>query len=228
MQQDKQSNKRSDGESPPYLPNMNTLRKIMLLLAVLVCTAVTANAGLKFGIKAGLNVNSFHFNKEKLFDSDNRCGWTGGVIAEYMLPMINLGVDASVMYTRMNAESQEKVAGATLNSDNLGKDFIEIPINVKYKFGLPVVGSIFKPYVYTGPAFAFKLNKNTVEYFKTKTCQVAWNIGLGFEFFNHLQLQGSYGFGLNDAITATIPVVNVDTSVKAKNNYWTVTAAWLF
>lgn len=211
---------------------MNKIQKITLLLAVILCSAVSANAGgLRFGIKAGLNVNSFNFNKDKLIDSDNRCGWTAGVMTEFVVPVIGIGFDVSAMYTRMNAEAilRPNVEGhsATLGSEELGKNFIEIPVNVKYKFNIPAVNTIIRPYVYTGPSFAFKLGKNTFDDFKTKTCQVAWNLGLGLELIQHLQVQASYGFGMNNVANAT-GLVQAVGDVKGKNNYWTITAAYLF
>ena len=211
---------------------MNKIQKITLLLAVILCSAVSANAGgLRFGIKAGLNVNSFNFNKDKLIDSDNRCGWTAGVMTEFVVPVIGIGFDVSAMYTRMNAEAIRRPSAGdtslTLGSEELGKNFIEIPVNLKYKLSLPAVSSIIQPYVYTGPAFAFKMGKNTFKDFKTKTCQVAWNIGLGLEFVRHLQVQASYGFGINNVADWTGYFDTVD-NVKGKNNYWTITAAYLF
>lgn len=206
---------------------MNKLQKLTLLIAVLMCTAFSANAGFRFGIKAGLNINSLHFDKEKLFDSDNRCGWTGGVMVEYMLPVTGLGVDLSAMYTRMNAEAIGEGANSLYGYKQIGKDFIEVPLNIKYKFGIPMVGNIFKPYIYTGPAFAFKLGKNTVNDFKNKTCQVAWNVGLGVELVRHLQIQASYGFGINN-VARYVSELNPIGDVKVKNNYWTITAAYLF
>ena len=97
---------------------------------------------------------------------------------------------------------------------------------MKYKLSLPAVESFIKPYIYTGPTIAFKLNKNTLDYWKTKTCQVAWNIGLGVELIRHLQVQASYGFGINDVVDRM--GLAQTSNLKLKNNYWTVTAAWLF
>ncbi|MDE7109718.1 MAG: hypothetical protein K2O49_07125, partial [Muribaculaceae bacterium] len=84
------------------------------------------------------------------------------------------------------------------------------------------------PYIYTGPAFAFKLGKSTWDDIKSKTCQTAWNIGIGVELINHLQIQGSYGFGMNNIVKFVDTDAINPVEVKAKNNYWTVTAAWLF
>ena len=55
---------------------------------------------------------------------------------------------------------------------------------------------------------------------------MAWNVGLGFELVKHLQIGASYGFGINNIVDKVSDINTVD--IKAKNNYWTVSAAYLF
>lgn len=205
---------------------MKSIKKIVLLAFMALFCAGAANAQFRFGVKAGLNVDKLHFN-EKVFDSDNNCGFTAGVMTEFQIPIIGLCFDLSAMYTRMNSNleyASPVVNGVADVSKN--KNFLEIPLNVKYKFQIPVVASIIKPYVFTGPSFAIKLDKNTVNALKTKTCQTVWNIGLGVELIKHLQLGASYGFGINNIIDKTTDINVVDYDVK--NNYWTITLAYLF
>ena len=205
---------------------MNSLKRYALIIVSLIVITATANAGLRFGVKAGLNVDALHFN-QKTFDSDNKCGWTAGVMGEFMVPGIGIGVDLSAMYTRMNNSINDVYyidENAETQRINIGKNFIEIPLNLKYRLSLPVIEKIIKPYVFTGPTFAFKLDKDTFKDMKTKTCQVAWNVGLGVELINHLQVGASYGFGMNNIAKNWLDAKNL----KVKNNYWTVTAAWLF
>ena len=207
---------------------MKNLKRVLIAIIAL-SVGFVADAGIRFGVKAGLNVDNLHFSNE-LFDAKNRTGFTGGVMTEVMIPVLNIGFDLSLMYTRMNSRDY-----VTINTDgtsmeqkeiSAGKNFIEIPLNIKYKLTLPAIESLIKPYIYTGPTFAFKLDKNTWEYWKTKTCQVAWNVGLGVELIKHLQVQASYGFGMNNVFKAS-GLVDAQ-KLKVKNNYWTVTAAWLF
>lgn len=208
------------------------LKKLFALIVIATMGIGAANAEFRFGIKAGLNVNNLHLNDPKqIFDKDNGTGWTAGVMTEFQVPLIGLCFDLSLMYTRMNTDFDEiypSQPGNDLlaNQLNLGKNFIEIPLDIKYKISLPVVGNIISPYIFTGPAFAFKLDKNTFQYFKSKTCQVAWNVGLGLQLVKHLQIGASYGFGLNNVANFT-GLVNAE-QVKVKNNYWTITAAYLF
>ncbi|MDE6928848.1 MAG: hypothetical protein K2P06_09005, partial [Muribaculaceae bacterium] len=97
-----------------------------------------------------------------------------------------------------------------------------------YKLGLPVIGKIFTPYVFTGPSFAFLTSKQAIsDAIQNKKVDIAWNFGLGIQLIQHLQIGASYGVGL----TKTVEKVSGWTGtepIDGKNNYWTVTAAWLF
>lgn len=214
---------------------MKTLKRIALVMAAMMVFAGSANAKiLSFGVKAGVNVNKLHFNDafgKDLIDKDNSTGWEAGVMAEANIPIIGLGVDVSLMYARMNNATQAyyKTTGnveTPFDGKNVGKNFLMIPINLKYKFNLPVVSKYLVPYIFTGPDLAFKLDKNIINNLKTKTCQVAWNVGLGVELISHLQIGASYGFGITNIADKMTNVNGQDLNIK--NNYWTVTAAWLF
>ena len=63
-------------------------------------------------------------------------------MAEFMVPVIGIGVDASLMYTRKGSELKDITRGI---SESKHVDYVEIPINMKYKYSLPVVGSILSP-----------------------------------------------------------------------------------
>lgn len=210
---------------------MKTLKKLVLIVASLLIFSAPASAKIiDFGVKAGLNVNKLSFSKDFVKDiTSNSTGWEAGVMAEVNLPL-GLAADVSLMYARMNNSAtdawmqndpNEKFDGA-----NAGKNFLMIPINLKYKLSLPVVSKYVVPYVFTGPDLAFKLDKEIFNAMKTRTCQVAWNIGLGVQLVSHLQIGASYGFGITNLASKTGLVQASD--AKVRNNYWTVTAAWLF
>ncbi len=196
-------------------------------LALALAVIMPAMAQFRFGVRAGLNVNSLHFNKE-IFDENNRAGFTGGVMAEFTVPIIGVGADLGVMYVRRNSQFMQTLADKTTEVQNLNSDYIEIPLNIKYKIGIPAISSILKPYIFTGPSFAFLTSKKHIENFvHDKTCDIAWNFGLGLEFFNHLQVGASYGLGMTKAFQA-VNLAGDAAGIEGKNRYWTVTAAWLF
>ena len=111
-----------------------TLSIITMIIAL--TAAVPASAQLKFGIKAGMNVNSLKFD-ESIFDSDNRAGFNGGAMLEFTVPAIGIGLDASAMYVhRTTKYTTEEV------KSEIGGDYIEIPVNLKWKVSIPAVNKI--------------------------------------------------------------------------------------
>lgn len=189
------------------------MKKILAALLIAIMGIGVANAQFKFGVKAGVNVDHLSANMGT-FDKNNRAGWTAGLMTEFQVPIVGLCLDLSVMYARMNSEKELE-----------NKNFLLIPLNLKYKFQLPVVSSFLAPYIFTGPSFDFRLGKSTYEDFKMKTFQPVWNVGLGLELIKHLQIGASYGFGMNNIVKTFVDDVE---PIKLHNNYWTITAAYLF
>lgn len=222
---------------------MKNLKRLILVVATVLLSATAANAQLRVGLKAGLNKNKIHYSKEIVNDFtswQDATGWTAGAMMEYTLPVLGLGFDASVMYTRMNNGETlrfdkvwDVITEGAKQSEATGKNFIEVPVNLKCKFALPVVEKLVTPFASTGPTFAFKLDDNSAyEAFKTKTCQVGWNLGAGVELFECIQLSGQYAFGINNIldgyVSKGLEEIGLKSQGKAYNNYWTVTAAYMF
>lgn len=209
---------------------MKIWKKVIVLVAVALMATTSMSAGLRFGVKAGVAVNNLHFN-EDLLDSSNRTGFTGGIMTEFTVPVIGIGFDASLMYVHRNSESGVTVTegdGTSVGDLSYKRDYIEIPINLKYKIGLPIVGNVIAPYLFTGPSFAFLVSKKDVnEFFKNKTCDISWNFGAGVELFSHLQIGASYGVGITKAVE-TLKILDNTTNIEGKNRSWTITAAYLF
>ncbi|MDO4320380.1 MAG: porin family protein [Bacteroidales bacterium] len=200
-----------------------TKRLYALLLALAVM--IPAMAQFSIGPRIGMNVNALHFNKD-IFNSDNRAGFNGGLEMEFMIPMVGFGFDLSAMYVHRVSQTQVTENGTTAVAD-LASDYIEIPLNIKYKIGLPVIGKVFTPYIFTGPSFAFRTSKEAIkEFYHAKKSDIAWNFGIGVQLISHLQIGASYGIGLTKAVEFVSD--HQSAGIDGKNRYWTVTAAWLF
>ena len=209
---------------------MKNFRRLLLAAVALIAMSVSAAAQFSIGPRVGINVNSMHFDSD-LFKSENRAGFTGGLQAEFMIPMVGLGFDASVMYVhRVNNTTLEPSSSIAVPEakDFKDKDYIEIPVNLKYKIGLPVIGKIITPYVFTGPSFAFLTSRKAIsDAWKNKSTSVAWNFGFGIQLLGHLQVGASYGVGMTNAFEK-IGAIDNGVDIQGKNSYWTVTAAYLF
>ncbi|MDE6498573.1 MAG: PorT family protein [Muribaculaceae bacterium] len=209
---------------------MNIIKRGALVVALILAVASTASAQFRFGVRAGIQTNALHFN-ESTFDSDNRAGFTGGVMAEFTAPVIGIGVDLGVMYTHRTAQFTDKTPGATTETKTDKRDYIEIPLNLKWRISLPVVDNIIRPYIFTGPSFAILTSKKAFEAaFQNRSCDVAWNVGAGVELFKHVQVGAGYGFGLTKAFEklGTVGTNGESGIINSRTRCWTITAAYLF
>ena len=90
-----------------------------------------------------------------------------------------------------------------------------------------MISKIFAPFVSTGPDFALLLSDSDTGDFKTRKWNTSWNVGFGAELFRKLQIHANYGIGLTKAFEYINKEVE-STTVKGKDKYWTITAAYLF
>ncbi len=67
-----------------------------IMIAAAATVPASASSVFKFGPKVGMAINKFSMNQDA-FASDNRAGFTGGVMIELNVPVINIGVDLSAM-----------------------------------------------------------------------------------------------------------------------------------
>lgn len=197
--------------------------KIVIAMLAIVMGASAAQAGglFKFGPKVGLTVNTLHFNQD-LFDGSNKTGWTAGVMTEFKVPVIGIGADLSLMYVRRNSEY--------LYQNNIGKDnrdYIEIPLNLRYNFSIPVVSNVLVPYIGVGPSVSVLTSRKSYENFKNKSVDWALNFGIGVQLINHIDVSARYGLGLTKAVN-TVSSSNGNAGIEGKNRYWTVSVAYLF
>lgn len=194
---------------------------IVIAVIAAVGAALPAQAQLRFGLKAGVAVNSLHFN-ESTFDAENRAGFTGGAMLEFTVPVTGIGLDASVMYVRRNSAWMTEQGIARDN-----RDYIDVPVNFKWRISVPLINKIVRPFVTTGPSFSFLTSKKVNDVVKNRTFDTAWNFGFGLELFQKVQVGASYGLGLTKAIKA-VGGDYEDGGVSGRNRYWTITAAWMF
>ena len=173
---------------------MNYTRKMvrLVLTAFLLFMIGQANAQLRLGVKGGLNISSVHFSSDVL-KSDNVTGFQVGPMIEGSLPLVGVGFDAAILYAQKGLETQTVGGGKT----TLKNDYIDVPVNLKWKLGLPVV----KVYLAAGPYVGFRVGGNKiweipgsmVDQVKTKNFSAGLNFGAGVELISHLQVGLTYG-----------------------------------
>ncbi|MBR1521970.1 MAG: porin family protein [Bacteroidaceae bacterium] len=210
------------------------MKKNILSLAVIVAAftfALPSQAQVKFGIKAGLNVNSVSLKDlQSNIKADNKTGFFAGVTADVTIPLAGLGADASLLY-------DNKVIGVTENRAEANKTlhYVDLPINLKYTIGLSSLASV---YIATGPQFSWNVGDRNwklsnyqgfTEDWELKKSEFSWNVGAGVTVLSHLRVGYNYNIGIgNTAETTVLGVGNQAIKGKLKNNTHQISLTYLF
>lgn len=198
---------------------MKNINKIIIVIVLFLTATTAVQAQVRFGLKGGVTLNELKWDKNVL-SSDNRMGFTGGLMIEVGLPVVGLGLDASALYTHRENELIHE-------GQKLKRDYVDFPVNVKYKLQIPVIAKVIAPFVTTGPDFALLLSDQDKGDFKARKWNTSWNVGFGAELFRKLQIHANYGIGISKAFEYIGKEVD-STPVEGKDRYWTITAAYLF
>ncbi len=185
-----------------------------LMIAVCIGMAMPAQAQIHFGVKGGLNLSKASFsNVSENFKKDNFTGFFIGPMAEFNIPIVGLGVDASLLF----AQRGVKVTPEGADEYTVKQNGLDIPVNLKYNIGL---GSLLGLYIAAGPDFYFDFEKKSG--IDKKKAEVGINVGAGVKLLNHLQVGANYNIPLGD----TAKFENEVGSYKTKT--WQVSVAYIF
>ncbi len=195
--------------------------KYLFVLTVLFAAVSTANAQFRFGVKGGVSLSNVKFD-EDIFSSDNVTGFHVGPSLEAMFAKGGLGFDVAVLYSQIGFNSD---AGDVKN------DYLEVPVNLKFKFGTPIVN----PYLSAGPYIAFRvagdetwdMNVSGVEQqIEAQSFGAGLNFGAGADLFKFLQVGVTYTLGLTDDYKTLVSGDSGDNNGKSRT--WKISAAIYF
>lgn len=202
----------------------------MLLVMIVTMTAANnASAQIKFGLKGGVNVTDMSLNSS-VFDASNRTGFFVGPTIKVQLPLVGLGIDASALYDQREAKIK---VGNTTTKETLRSQAINIPINLRYGWGLSSMANIF---LFAGPQFGFnvgdkdqKINESST--WSVKNSNFSLNFGAGVTLLSHLQLTANYNVVCGKTSDATITegfeqLTNKE--VRSRANAWQIALAYYF
>ena len=191
---------------------------IITLLAVVSVIPASVCAQVRFGVKGGVVVSKLSLDKST-FDTENRAGFSAGLQVDLSLPL-GFALDASVLYSHRNDAFSDK-------HQTYRRDYIEIPLHLRYGINLVGVNQVLIPYVFTGPNFAMLCNESPDITWDNRSTVTSWDVGFGVELLKHVQIQACYGIGMTDAFKY-VGVEKDSEVIKGKDRCWTVTAAYLF
>jgi opacity protein-like surface antigen len=204
------------------------MKKFFTLVVLLATMTVAAQAQVKFGVKGGLNLTNMKFDNS-VTNKSNQTGFFIGPTLNFTLPVVGLGIDASALYDQRSA----KIDGS---EDKLKQQSIQVPINLRYGFGLGNTASI---YIFAGPQFGFNIGDksaniidNALEW-RLKDSNLSANVGVGLMLLNHLQVSANYNIALgttgeSNVISTTASTVGNLVTGKTKANAWQLSVAYFF
>ena len=210
---------------------MKKVLSIVFMVAAMLFAA-NANAQIKFGLKGGLNVTSMSFSEE-VFDASNKTGFFVGPMVKVTVPIVGLSFDAAALYDQKEADVKYAAEGE-LGKVNVKQQSINIPVNVRYGFGLSSLANIF---LFAGPQWGinvgdknFKWNESSS--YSLKKSNFSVNVGAGVTLLNHLQVSANYNIACGKSADASLSKA-LDAAAnagkdKSHNNSWQIALGYWF
>ena len=205
------------------------LSLVFMVAAMLYATSV--NAQIKFGLKGGLNVTSMSFS-EDVFDASNKTGFFVGPMVKVTVPIVGLSFDAAALYDQKEAKVKANGDDYNLTGKNVKQQSINIPVNVRYGFGL---SSLANAFVFAGPQWGINVGDKTFKWNETssyslKKSNFSVNVGLGVTLLSHLQVSANYNIACGKSADASVAKVG-ETLLKgdkSHNNSWQIALGYWF
>ncbi|MDR2466309.1 MAG: porin family protein [Prevotellaceae bacterium] len=157
------------------------MKKMILLIAALLVSASYAGAQIRIGAKASATVSR---------DLKAVEGWQAGIVPKIRIPILGLGVQPEVLY-----------AYSSRGGEN--RSWLNVPVNLFWQLGLPIV----KPILLAGPYFGYTLKRT--ENNDLKLDPFNWGIGLGagVEIIK-IQVEARYNFAVKSETGGSINLAN--------------------
>ena len=206
------------------------MKKVLVLLFAAVAMSLPAQAQVKFGLKAGLNLTNISLSESVRANLKSKEGFHVGPTVKIGLPVTGLSLDASALYDQRSA----KVEANNGSSETIKSQSLQVPINIRYGVGL---GSVANLFAFAGPQFGFNLgdkNKkilNEAANWTLRSSNLSANVGIGATILGHLQVTANYNFALGKTgeIEVWDGVKNTWNAVTdGKTSAWQVSAAYFF
>lgn len=177
---------------------------IIALIVAFSTIATTGYSQVRFGLRGEVGLNKASFSKDAI-EVENLNTFKIGPTVEIMFPVMDLGVEASILYNNSKMKIEDN--GSFWQEVEETNHYIDVPINLKYKFGLI---SPLKLYVMGGPYAKFHISggddfETVSDKIKAKSFEAGVNLGLGVELFKKLAVGVNYGIPLTDNYSVNEP-----------------------
>ncbi len=210
------------------------MKKIVSLLFMVAAMmyATSASAQIKFGVKGGMNLSSLKLNDD-MWATDNKAGFFFGPMVKVTVPIIGLSFDAAALYDQKEAKMHysDDVDGVDLDrTTTIKQQYIDIPVNVRYGFGLSSLANIF---LFAGPQWGINVGDKDFKWdasssYSLKKATFSVNVGAGITILKHLQGTVNYNIECNKSGKMETGHANDAKWMKGHNNTWQIALGYWF
>lgn len=198
------------------------MKKIAAVAILMLLISSSAFSQAKFGIKGGLNFNSYKDVSGNVNNTwNNQTGYHFGVLIQTKVPIIGLGLQPELLFVRKGVEDPDVPA----NSFYL--DYLQLPINVQ--IGLDLL--LFRPFIMVSPYISYAIGKGDMlvdtEWDNLNRLDYGYGLGAGLDIWK-LQITGKYNWSMGKLQDATSTPINGTTLKNAKIQGFQLSVALLF
>lgn len=168
---------------------------------------------------------------EDVFDASNKTGFFVGPMVKVTVPIVGLSFDAAALYDQKEADVKYNIDDE-FGKANVKQQSINIPVNVRYGFGLSSLANVF---LFAGPQWGFNVGgKNfdleKVGNYSLKKSNFSVNVGAGVTLLNHLQVSANYNIACGKSADASFSKAfdAVTKADKSHNNSWQIALGYWF
>jgi hypothetical protein len=213
------------------------MKKIFTLMVIAIAmVAMPAQAQFGFGLRGGLNMTNLDVDgvDENDLSSSNKEGFFVGPTIKFTVPVIGIGLDASVMYDQRKMKFADGIDATTGEKTytTLRDENIVLPVNLRYTFGLGDMAGVF---VKAGPQWSWNIGgKNYFgDTFKFKKSSMSINLGAGAVLMDNIEIFVNYNINLSKSGEYEIKTLDennnpVTKTGKLRSNAWQFGLAYYF
>lgn len=212
---------------------MKTKHYFIGIFAILLSFAnlTDTSAQLRFGLKGEVGLNNTTFKKSDL-QVENLNSFSVGPTMEFMLPLavVNLGVDAALLYNDNRMEVSNFMGGNNPTKQEVNNRYLKLPVNAKFKY--PIAMLPLSLYAAAGPYAAYLISGDKIDFksiekdIEANKFEAGINIGVGAEVLKMLQVGFTYSAKLTDNYSLDKP--EWDDVLNHKSGTWAISASLFF
>lgn len=209
-------------------------KQIIIIVLLSLSSGIFAQFGIKTGVNMANEIKSFsQADIAAAFDSRNLNGYQIGFIYQAMPKKSGLGIEFGALLTQKGSVFTDTISG-DIKRGYRELNFVEVPLNLRYRLSMGIIGIYGTAGIYGSYELSGKTVNEDVEpdiaipsTYLTFMDHVdyGYNLGLGIELFNKLQLGGTWSQGVKTSPTA---INGLPTPITSSNRVFSINLVYLF